>query len=305
MHWLQEPTAAYDTLIVGPSYIMEGVYPPAFDAAAAQRGSPLKSYKLTAGAMSIVEADFLLRQLNEAAMSRLKLIVWEVSFRAWDRLPTNRFTRRSTYWSDWNSLALSARFTDWHEWNTQWGVLTLWHRLLHTLAWNFKIGAARDLVSRQFTPPRLQDVRTLEYSEKPSSRRSQHDEFGAALTDVNDDWRKGEQSIEQCLASLSRAERAELVFLNRFAQKMAARNIKVMYIVSPTATPWLCRLSEAGQSQLPLIQYNHPLRFPELFRTEDRRNTNHLKITGARRFSQTLGEASADLLLASRRVVAR
>ncbi len=118
---LNRADSRINTLIAGPSFIMEGIHPSVFDATAHSRGIELRAAKISAGALSLAELDYLLRQLNEPALSRLKLVIIDVSFRAWDRLPDNRFTQRSLYWSDWPALKLTARFTDWDEWDSQWG----------------------------------------------------------------------------------------------------------------------------------------------------------------------------------------
>ncbi len=160
-----------------------------------------------------------------------------------------------------------------------------------------KIGVGRELVAQFFSPRKVRPLSLLEYQPKARSTSTRAKDVAREIEALRRQWQRPRQTLAQCRAGLTRPERAVLDYLREVTARFAQRGTKVLFIASPHTSPWLCFLRDELDPELPVVLFNNPTRFPELYKVAERRNASHLNSEGAVAYSRELGRVATEFLL--------
>lgn len=284
-----------DTVFLGTSKIYSGIVPSLFDEAMAARGISVRSYNFGIDGMGFPESGYLCETIVAANPSRVKTAFIEMAGVRVHVPLAHRGTRRIVYWHDFARTQLVTR------------------------AIRARCGVTDARIKDQ--PAEMQRQHLLIFAERATTRGEGADLLDAALlpapsptgrdlihpeqrgyTPIHGRMRQAE--ISRFRADMRKppprsAEMEEFTQTVRheFADRLRRSGVRVIYVVSPNpvaqrgATPVSLREGE------PLVfAFDHPERYPELYREEFRADHIHLNDAGARVFTEMVAERFAEFV---------
>lgn len=296
--WLVGHVDEFDLIYFGSSHVYHSFVPRVIDEELARHGQRIRSFNLAAQGMSVFEMDFLIREVLSLEPKRLRWVVFEYGFYAFEN--PDRISAPFNYYSD--------RAVFWHTPARSWDVLRAvahsdlafghraelaWTHLRHAL-WRFasigqgpRIAAALSGRSDGRDPPdfeRSAGYLPLERDPMPATRQNRADfiadpEAYLAGLDAID-------SSNELQVEIDRLELEPLQSLQAAIRRAGAEPI-VVVTAFPYATPAHYALARSGVIRL--IAMNSPSRYADLYRPDRRFDGLHLNERGAIEFSRLFG----------------
>lgn len=300
---LAEHGGKYDTLFIGSSETFRHVIPEIIDARMAERGFPTKSFNLGGPAMTGFEADHVLREALPLLRPNLRNVLIEPGI--WRHKMQGKNRR-------------SVRSKNWHTVRQTFGTLEMAYALdepllrrihfalghLQILAWRLSnYGDGERLFDGFLGTPPTQST-SAEYVAEGRGYQPLEEDSNEVVMARRRTLLEDSKQYEKAIGLLERANRTStptrLINERALADQVAlirATGIEPVFFVPPGSfgTPYAFDLHEEGL--IPhLLSFNHPDRYPELYRLDRRYDANHLNREGAEQFSRLLADRWADLI---------
>ncbi len=286
-----------ELLVVGSSRVLRGFVPEEFDRECAARGLDVRSYNFGVGGAHELESDRIVRGLLALRPARLRYVLLEYQRPQPYRIGRNgRLSDRSVFWHTPRQFLTACRHVFAVEAPFVRQLEQVWHHLLPTLAHLTGYGRARDVFVRRFTE---------ETRRHAAQRRRLVDGRGyepviskADRLRMKGDWRKIDEAGARELArKLERGnaidrELLDVSHLESLARDVEAAGARLLLVVMPgeSPTPEVYAASEPIPLPAPLLGFNRPHLFAELYALESRYNDRYLSESGATRFTRLLAE---------------
>lgn len=274
----------FDTLFVGTSRVFHGVSPKVFDETAREQGCPTHSFNAAADALASPESLSMVRRLVALHPRKLKRVFLEIT----DLHPVPRqpgtTAARDIYWQDWTALKIGAGrcMQDWRA--TGFGAASdEFFTYFRLFARNqMCMGRGVEWISRRYGAP-VKDT----LAELGPSR----DGFFPMSTPMS------AATAAKYHAGLEETKRGYTPRppnpVNRDAyarlrDELGARGIEMLLIATPTTVLNGYGASIDSPQGAPLLVFNNPAQFPELYEDDNRLDYEHLNEKGATQFSRML-----------------
>jgi hypothetical protein len=263
-----------DALFLGSSRVYHGFSPQVFDVAMVENGHSAQSFNLALDGMNFPETDYVLRRALEIGLPKLRVVILEVSPLETTIPAAFRATQRMEYWHDWrHTRPILAWLLERRDYSG-----AAYH--LRLLAQNYAgSGRATRRLDTWLNPhTRPKESHAADDGYAPVNRRISEKEAaqfhtqiagisGAPREDRHD--RQIQQTIDDAVAAIRSA------------------GAKAILVTMPASRRWP-KIYDPSTSNIPILEYDDPARFPELYRPEDRSDAAHLNATGAETFSKVL-----------------
>ncbi|MGB7249335.1 MAG: hypothetical protein WBC73_10375 [Phormidesmis sp.] len=286
----------YTVLFFGSSRIYSQVIPEVFDATAQAAGGEVNSYNFGIPAMRAIDSMVLLEQVLADPPENLKWVFFEsVLDKGYEPFPNAR-TPRAMYWHTWKNTGLAARYI-----------------LSSDESWLNKAV----LLSSHLLPFVYHQINVgrLFYQVLPSDLSAQDQAIAAdftategyfALTDEADPFRQeflqnpqGYQQELTTLATMQARSVSDEPYLSANKQMLLKRIVKAVQVagaepifVEPPSLHMEDDFRAAQQLSTIdiLLSYKDPHQYPQLYRSDQRHDAEHLNDAGARTFTQLLAK---------------
>ena len=289
----------FDTLFIGSSRVYFQISPAIFDRVTREDGMPTHSFNFGIGGMYLPETAYLLEQILKLKPRNLKWVFIEYDEMQTKWSPENQTSRRALYWADWKRVSLLLRKL------TDAGTDSLW------LPSPAKL---RDIVLRQndekntrslltfytgqfekhyTNVARATDVLQRFLGSDTKERRARY--LGAA----NDGYvtRPNRMSPDQTAeyerglaAAMSQTDTHSLSPYALQAYRQCEEDVRKIgatpiFLITPSTTELNVATENNGLTSL-VMAFNDPRIYPNLYRSDVRRDGQHLTKSGAQEFTR-------------------
>ncbi len=298
----------FDTLFVGSSRIYFQISPAIFDRVTRERGVPTRSFNFGIGGMYLPESAYLLEQILNLKLHRLKWVFIEYDEMQTKWSPQNQTSRRALYWADWQRVSLLLRKL------TDAGTEPVWRPNPEKF---------RDIVLRRGEEKNTRSLLTfyvtqlernytnvsrgadfLDRLSRGDSRRRLASYLGAA----KDGYvaRPGAMSptqaaaYERALATAMAANDSRalspyaVAAYRQCAQRVRDAGAVPIFLIPPSTTQIGMTAERTGLSAA-VLAFNDPRAYPSLYRSAARRDGQHLTKSGSEEFSRMVAASFVEL----------
>jgi hypothetical protein len=302
----------FDTLFVGSSRIYFQISPAIFDRVTRESGLPTHSFNFGIGGMYLPETSYLLEQILNLKPRNLKWVFIEYDDLQTKWSPANQTSRRALYWADWKRVSLLLRKL------TDAGTDSL------SLPTPAKL---RDIILRQKEEKNTRGllmfyVTQLERNYTNVSRaadlsgnflrRDTSERRASYLGAANDGYvvRPGRMSPSQAAmyerglavampeAGSRPLSRYSLEAYQQCAQEVGNVEATPIFLITPSTTQIDIAVESDGAPGL-MMAFNNPQTYPDLYRSDVRRDGQHLTKAGAEEFTRLVAANFVELARAS------
>jgi len=278
--------AECQVLIVGPSYVQAGIFPPLFDAEARRIGLNLRSCKYAEGSLAGFELEYVLGRLLAKPWPKLEHLIVDVTLgqgSAFER--ENWFKRRPIDWHTWGAIPWLIAHDRPGRKGRAAPALELWAHAQHVALNYLGVGRGIPLLEKlRFSsadePAPALELTSMAHSpaHPPTKRRGYAEE------------------LRQLTASKARV-RAEPTGgsdawpreLLRFVRAHGVA--RAIFLISPVlSTRRPVEGAGADPDGLVVFDFEDPTRYPELYSEDVRGRTSHLKGRGPGLYSALLAQ---------------
>jgi len=289
----------FDTLFIGSSRIYFQISPVIFDRVTRESGLPTRSFNFGIGGMYLPETAYLLEQILNLKPRNLRWVFIEYDELQTKWSPENQTSRRALYWADWKRVSLLLRKL------TDAGTTPLWlpnPSKLHDIVLRQKNEKnTRSLltfyatqVERNYTNvSRAADVLYYFFGRDTKERRASY--LGAAsdgyVTRPNRMSPSQAAAYERGLAAaMVEAGTRPLSPYDVEAYRQCAQEVRSIgaapvFLITPSTTQ-INMAAESTEARGVVMGFNNPRAYPDLFRTDIRRDGQHLTKSGAEEFTR-------------------
>jgi hypothetical protein len=298
----------FDTLFIGSSRIYFQISPAIFDRVTREGGMPTHSFNFGIGGMYLPETGYLLEQILKLKPRNLKWVFVEYDDLQTKWSPENQTSRRALYWADWKRVSLLFRkLTD-----TGTGSLRL-----------PSLTKVRDIVL-----PQTDEKDACSLLAFYATQFEKNSTNVARATDVLD-YFSGRDTNERLASYLGAASDGYVIRPNRMSPSKAAayeralaeamtqigtrslssytieayrqcaqevRNIGAtpIFLITPSTTQIDITTENTGLPGV-LMAFNNPGTYPALYRSDVRRDGQHLTKSGAEEFTRVVAANFVEL----------
>jgi hypothetical protein len=293
----------FDTLFIGSSRIYFQISPAVFDRVTSEDGLPTHSFNFGIGGMFLPESAYLLEQILNLKPRNLKWIFIE-----YDEMQTkwsieNQTSRRALYWADWKRVSLVLRKL------THAGIAPLWRpnpAKLHDIILGQKDEkSTRSLLTFYATQfernyanvARAADVPDYFFGRDTDERLASY--LGAArdgyLPRANRTSPSQTEAYERGLAAaMEQAGTRPLSPYAVEAYRQCAKEVRnvgatPIFLITPSTTQIDIATERTGVPGV-VIAFNNPQAYPSLYRSDVRRDGQHLTKSGSEEFTRMVAE---------------
>ncbi len=289
----------FDTLFVGSSRIYFQISPAIFDRVTRESGLPTHSFNFGIGGMYLPETSYLLEQILNLKPRNLRWVFIEYDEMQTKWSPENQTSRRALYWADWKRVSLLLRKL------TDAGTTPLWlanpaklREIMLPQNDDKSTGSLLTFYAGQFEKnytnvARAADVLDHFLSRDTKERRARY--LGAAsdgyVARPNRMSSSQAAAYERALAAaIAQAGTHPLSPYAVEAYRQCAqevRNIGAMpiFLIPPSTTQINIATESTGSSGV-VMAFNDPRAYPNLYRSSERRDGQHLTKSGADEFTR-------------------
>ena len=303
-----------DIIFVGSSRIYHGIDPKTFDQTMKANGHSWRSFNVGMDGMTTAEGFALVRRLLALHPGKLKYVFFEAQPAISAGTPTGdaQGKQRDVYWRDWPSIRSGFRiFAQGLTWpggilpGTPLSVRRLEEfgpRFVATARLWFRnvthVGSGMDLFEGAVDAlPSHPSHRTPRKADRPNLPSDWNGYFAMSKPIAGETlatYRKTFAEVQDDVVKhapdpMMRSE------LKRFAQEMAAKNVRVVFVVPPSLMAARGSGTHAPDGS-PLFAYDDVARYPQFYEEDNRLDTEHLNARGAKIFSGKLAEDSCGAL---------
>ena len=303
----------FDTLFIGSSRIYFQISPAIFDRVTRESGMPTHSFNFGIGGMYLPETAYLLDQILNLKPRNLKWVFIEYDEMQTKWSPENQTSRRALYWADWKRVSLLLRKL------TDAGIDPLW------LPSPAKL---RDIVLRQKDEKNTRDLLTFyagqfekNYTNVARATdvlqyflgRDTKERRGRYLGVASDGYviRPNRMSPEQAAAyerglaaAMAQTDTHPLSPYAVEAYRQCAQEVRKIgampiFLITPSTTQINVATENTGLTST-VMAFNNPRTYPSLYRSEVRRDGQHLTKSGAEEFTRLVAADFVELARAGR-----
>jgi len=289
----------FDTLFIGSSRIYFQISPAIFDRVTRESGLPTHSFNFGIGGMYLPETSYLLEQILNLKPRNLRWVFIEYDEMQTKWSPENQTSRRALYWADWKRVSLLLRKL------TDAGTTPLWlanpaklREIMLPQNDDKSTGSLLTFYAGQFEKnytnvARAADVLDHFLSRDTKERRARY--LGAAsdgyVARPNRMSSSQAAAYERALAAaIAQAGTHPLSPYAVEAYRQCAqevRNIGAMpiFLIPPSTTQINIATESTGSSGV-VMAFNDPRAYPNLYRSSERRDGQHLTKSGADEFTR-------------------
>ena len=298
----------FDTLFIGSSRIYFQISPAIFDRVTRENGMPTHSFNFGIGGMYLPETGYLLEQILKLKPRNLRWVFVEYDDLQTKWSPENQTSRRALYWADWKRVSLLLRkLTDTGTGPPRLPSLT----------------KSRDIVLGQKNEKNPSSLLTFYATQFEKNYTNV-----ARATDILDYFWGGDRN-KRLASYLGAARDGYVPRPNRMSPSQAAayeraladtatkigtrtlssytieayrqcaqevRNIGAtpIFLVTPSMTQIDIATENTGLPGV-VMAFNNPGTYPELYRSDVRRDGQHLTNSGAEEFTRTVAANFVEL----------
>jgi hypothetical protein len=291
LRFLQKHRDDYDAIFIGSSRVFPGISPEAFDRVTGAAGFSHRSFNFGADGALPPQEFYIIERLLEMRPRTWRWVFIELNEVQVHLSSGSEGTQQSVYWHDWSSTAiifqklldLDVKEKFKRRRNQFWQSRgTLW---LHTdlLLKNFaNVGRAESLRETIWPKPSSFD---------PTGELGPgHDGFGPVNRQLTPEQTK---AYQRWLAHEAAKNQLLDPYASKrfpfYAQQFRALGATTIFFVTP-ASPSLVPSMLGTDSTTPVLAFNDPQRYPDLYRPEARLDEAHLNAAGAENFSRVLAQ---------------
>lgn len=274
LEFLKSHPSEVDVLFVGASYTYQQFSPQVFEKRLAKGGVTLRSYNLSHPGFIAPDVDELMALVAQIPFTHLKYIVIDLT--AVD-LNTHPFTIKQPEFiqvSPPRSVLSLVSLMQWPDLRDRGKQRGFWIRPANALSHFLNIGQGYNSVIARVRP---QPPNT---SSEPPERKDANDVMSA------EDFKNYTSGIQgltrsiasgECRTNPDRLRPGVRKMMLQWARLFRSRKIEPIFLVAPVPYHFTCNPKLFGKDAKAVIFLNDPIRYPQLFRPEDRYDVNHLK----------------------------
>jgi hypothetical protein len=298
----------FDTLFIGSSRIYFQISPAIFDRVTRENELPTRSFNFGIGGMYLPETAYLLEQILNLKPRNLRWVFIEYDELQTKWSPENQTSRRALYWADWKRVSLLLRKL------TDAGTDPLWRpdpaKLRDIVLRQNDEKSTRSLLTFYVTQfekkytnvARAADVLNYFVGRDTNERRASY--LGAAsdgyLTRLNRMSPDKAAAYERGLAAAM--AQAETRALSPYAVEgyrqcaQEVRNIGAtpIFLITPSTTQ-INVATESTAAPGVVMAFNNPRAYPNLYRSNVRRDEQHLTKSGSEEFTRIVAANFVEL----------
>jgi hypothetical protein len=298
----------FDTLFIGSSRVYFQISPAIFDRVTQESGMPTHSFNFGIGGMYLPETAYLLEQILNLKPRNLRWVFIEYDEVQTKWSPENQTSRRALYWADWKRVSLLLRKL------TDAGTDPLW--LLNP-------AKLRDIMRRQNDEKSTRSLLTF-YAGQFEKNYTNVARAGDVLA-----YFLGSDTKERRASYLGSASNGYVIRPNRMSPSQAAtyerglaaamaeagtrplspyaveaymqcaREVRKIgaapiFLITPSTTE-INVATEGTRTPGVLMAFNDPRTYPNLFRSDVRRDGQHLTKSGAEEFTRIVAANFVEL----------
>jgi len=298
----------FDTLFIGSSRIYFQISPAIFDRITRESGMPTHSFNFGIGGMYLPETAYLLEQILRLKPRKLRWVFIEYDELQTKWSPENQTSRRALYWADWKRMPLLLRKL------TDAGTAPFW------LPNPAKI---RDIVLRRGDEKNTRSLLTFYVTQFERNYTNV-----ARAADVLD-YFFGHDTTERGVSYLGAAGDGYVARPNRMspgqaagyerglatamaqsgthplstytleayrqcAQEVMKIGATPIFLITPSTTQINIKIENTQLSGV-VMAFNNPRTYPNLYRTDVRRDGQHLTKSGAEEFTRIVAANFVEL----------
>lgn len=298
----------FDTLFIGSSRVYFQISPAIFDRVTREGGMPTHSFNFGIGGMYLPETAYLLEQILKLKPRNLKWVFIEYDEVQTKWSPENQTSRRALYWADWKRVSLLLRKL------TDAGTDPFWlpsPEKLRDIALRKKGEKnTRSLLAfytgqfeKNYTNvARATDVLQYFLGRDTKERRERY--LGVA----NDGYvaKPNRMSPEQVAeyerdltAAMAESDTHRISPYAIEAYSQCAQEVREMgatpiFLITPSTTEINVATKDTGLTNV-VMAFNDPRTYPDLYRSDVRRDGQHLTKAGAEEFTRVLATNFVEL----------
>jgi hypothetical protein len=298
----------FDTLFIGSSRIYFQISPAIFDRITRKSGLSTRSFNFGIGGMYLPETAYLLEQILRLKPRNLKWVFIE-----YDELQTkwsreNQTSRRALYWADWKRVSLLLRKL------TDAGIDPVWFPNAAKL---------RDIVQRQGDEKNTRSLLTFyvtqferNYTNVARAADVLHYFLGHDTTEHRESYlgaagdgyvaRPNRMSASQAAGyerglatAMAQSGTPPLSTYTLEAYRQCAQEVMKIgatpiFLITPSTTQINIKIENTQLSGV-VMAFNNPRTYPNLYRTDVRRDGQHLTKSGAEEFTRIVAANFVEL----------
>jgi hypothetical protein len=298
----------FDTLFIGSSRVYFQISPATFDRVTRESGMPTHSFNFGIGGMYLPETAYLLEQILNLKPRNLKWVFIEYDELQTKWSPENQSSRRALYWADWKRVSLLLRKL------TDAGTDSLWlpsPAKLHDIVLRQKNEKnTRSLLTfyagqfeKNYTNvARAADVLQYFLGRDTKERRASY--LGVAsdgyVSRPNRMSPKQVVEYERGLAAaMAKTDTHPLSAYAEEAYRQCGQEVRKIgavpiFLITPSTTQINVATENAGLTSV-VMAFNNPRTYPHLYRSEVRRDGQHLTKAGAEEFTRIVATNFVEL----------
>jgi hypothetical protein len=298
----------FDTLFIGSSRIYFQISPAIFDRVTRESGLPTHSFNFGIGGMYLPESAYLLEQILKLKPRNLRWVFIEYDEMQTKWSAENQTSRRALYWADWKRVSLLLRKL------TDTGIGPLWlpspTKLRDIVLRQKDEKNTRSLltfyatqVERNYTNvARAPDVLDYLLGRDTNERRASY--LGVAsdgyVTRPNRMSPSQAAAYERALgAAVAQSSTRALSPYALEAYRQCAQEVRnigatPIFLITPSTTQINIDTESTGIPGV-VMAFNNPRTYPSLYRTNVRRDAQHLTKSGAEEFTRLVAANFVEL----------
>jgi hypothetical protein len=302
----------FDTLFIGSSRIYFQISPAIFDRVTRESGLPTHSFNFGIGGMYLPETSYLLEQILNLKPRNLKWVFIEYDDLQTKWSAANQTSRRALYWADWKRVSLLLRKL------TDAGTDSLWlpspTKLRDIILRQQEEKNTRSLLMFYATQLERNYTNVSRAADLPGNflRRDTSERRASYLGAANDGYvvRSGRMSPSQAAtyergiavaipeAGSRPLSRYSLEAYRQCAQEVRNVGATPIFLITPSTTQIDIAVESDGAPGL-MMAFNNPQTYPDLYRSDARRDGQHLAKAGAEEFTRLVAANFVELARAS------
>jgi hypothetical protein len=297
----------FDTLFIGSSRIYFQISPAIFDRITRESGLSTRSFNFGIGGMYLPETAYLLEQILRLKPRNLKWVFIEYDELQTKWSPENQTSRRALYWVDWKRVSLLLRKL------TDAGTDAVWPnpaKVRDIILYQKDEESTRTLLTFYATQleknytnvARATDVLNYFLDRDTKERRVSYlgaagDGYVARPNRMSPGQAAGyERGLATATAQSGTRPLSSytLEAYRQCAQEVRKIGATPIFLITPSTTQISIQSENTGLSGV-VMAFNNPRTYPNLYRTELRRDGQHLTKSGAEEFTRIVAANFVEL----------
>jgi hypothetical protein len=294
----------FDTLFIGSSRVHFQISPAIFDRATRESGSPTHSFNFGVGGMNLPESAYVLEQILKTKPRKLRWVFVELGELQTKWPPQTADSRRALYWHDWKRTSLVLqKITDAGARPIRLLTAKFFQTLADSKTRNEMIFHLTQFQKNLLNVARADDVFDPVLRGDTSKRSASANYLGPAGDGYVAKTNKEMSAIKnaaykRALAVMMKQDRPRFISpyatdaCRQCAQKIRSIGAVPIFLIPPTSAP----LKVVDPLPGVVLAFNDPEAYPTLYRSNVRRDQEHLTSAGSEEFTRLLAAKLEQLI---------